>query len=530
MSFGAVKAGKAFVEIALSGHDKITKEIGKIDKKIRNLAKIKIDKSIVSVGLKGKAAVSKGLANISARVTNLSAGFVRMGAAGIAALGAAGLAGGLYALTKSIGAASNMQETMNKFNVVFGESSGEVKKWSDNTANAFGRSKKQLADFLSSSQDLLVPMGLNADAALGMSKGLSTLAMDLASFNNVSDADAMNDLQAALTGSGEVMKKYGVIVSEATVKQQLLNNGIDPKNATEAQKAMARYNIILEGTSAAQGDVARSSGSYANQLKALQAHVDNLFVTIGGSVLPVLEVWLSDLQAFIQIAGNASTQTDNMGGSALAFAGDMTKAVTPVELFARAWYAVTGSFKVARLGVNAITSAIADLIEMIAKTGVAQQILGKDMANGAVQFAQTWKEDLQRANVQLAKQIDNEFELAFGDKLNKQLEAAKQKMKAQQEQFTEPLKKLAIGNDFAKKLEEPLKAAAEVSEKMLQLASPDSIEKTSTQAYTKFAENKHALQERAYNKLNESANITNATLRSIDKNLKNSPIAVGTIA
>ena len=48
-----------------------------------------------------------------------------------------------------------------------------------------------------------------------------------------------------------VMKKYGVIVSEAAVKQELLNQGIDPKTASDQQKVQARMNIIMAGTTAA---------------------------------------------------------------------------------------------------------------------------------------------------------------------------------------------------------------------------------------------------------------------------------------
>ena len=95
-----------------------------------------------------------------------------------------------------------------------------------------------------------------------MSKQITALATDLASFNNLADDDVLRDLHAALTGSGEVMKKYGVIVSEAAVKQELLNQGLDPKNATEQQKVMARLAIIMRGTTAAQGDAARSAGSF----------------------------------------------------------------------------------------------------------------------------------------------------------------------------------------------------------------------------------------------------------------------------
>jgi len=189
-------------------------------------------------------------------------------------------AGSLVAgpLSLALRAASDMEETMNKFDVVFNENSKAVKAWGDGFAGEVGRSKKQVADFLSGTQDLLVPIGFDAAGATEMSKQLTGLAIDLASFNNKADSDVMRDLHAALTGSSEVMKKYGVIVNETAVKQELLNQGIDKNKATEQQKVMARMAIIMRGTTAAQGDAIRSAGSFANQMKAMQARVSDAAV------------------------------------------------------------------------------------------------------------------------------------------------------------------------------------------------------------------------------------------------------------
>jgi len=212
-------------------------------------------------------------------------------------------AGSLVAgpLSLAVKAASDMEETMNKFNVVFGHNATAVKKWGDEFAGQIGRSKKQVADFLAGTQDLLVPIGFEAGAARDLSKQLTGLAIDLASFNNMADADVLRDLHAALTGSGEVMKKYGVLVSEAAVKQELLNQGIDKNNATEQQKVMARLAIIMRGTTAAQGDAIRSAGSFANQMKALQAQVSDAAVEIGSALLPVITPLITKLAGGMKI-------------------------------------------------------------------------------------------------------------------------------------------------------------------------------------------------------------------------------------
>lgn len=188
--------------------------------------------------------------------------------------------------TLAISAASDLTETMSKFEVVFGTQSNAMKKWADDFATAVGRSKQEIAGFLAGTQDLLVPIGIDPATAAQLSKQVAQLAVDLGSFNNVADGDALRDLQAALTGESEPMKKYGVIVNEAAVKQQLLNKGLDALSATDADKAIARLEIIMRGTAAAQGDAIRTADSFANQLKALKAVSYDTAAAIGGAIIP----------------------------------------------------------------------------------------------------------------------------------------------------------------------------------------------------------------------------------------------------
>ncbi|MFH1302327.1 MAG: hypothetical protein ABIK07_14800 [Planctomycetota bacterium] len=227
----------------------------------------------------------------------------------------------------AIKAGSDLQETMNKFDVVFGSNAKAVKAWGDEYGKQVGRSERQIADFMASNQDLLVPMGFEEDAATKMSKDITQLSVDLASFNNMQDADTLRDLQAALTGSGEVMKKYGVIVSQAAVNQELLNMGMNPKTATEAQKAQARFAIIMRGTTAAQGDAIRSADGWANQKKALAAQIENVAGKIGNVLLPVVTPLLMHVNKGVQLFGEFIEENQELvkgvalGGLALVAVG-----------------------------------------------------------------------------------------------------------------------------------------------------------------------------------------------------------------
>lgn len=250
----------------------------------------------------------KGVANVEKQMRDVSRTTLSVGKS-LTALGVTGAA----AFAPAIKSASDLEEVVNKFNVVFKDNAKAVRAWGKSFGEEVGRSERQILEFLGNSQDLLVPLGLDRDAAEETSKQLTKLALDLGSFHNMADGDAMRDLHAALTGSGEVMKKYGVVVSAATTNQELLNMQLDPKAATEAQKAMARLTIIMGGTTAAQGDAMRSAGSFANQTKALKAELENTSATIGKAVLPALT----------DIVSLASSAADAVGD----FAGEHPEAI-----------------------------------------------------------------------------------------------------------------------------------------------------------------------------------------------------------
>jgi hypothetical protein len=378
-SSNAIRAGRAFVEL-FAEDSKLRRGLARAQKMVGRFAS--------SVRASGVVTLKVGLST-------------------------AGAAGGL--IKALAGPASELEEIQNKFDVVFGKRSAGVKAFGDQLAKDLGRSRIDIAGFLAEAQDLFVPLGFDAQTAEAMSKQLTELGVDLASFNNKADADVIRDLLSAMTGSSEVMKKYGVIVNENAVQQEAMNQGWDAANLSEQQKSMARLAIIMRGTTAAQGDAIRSGSSYANTMKRLQASIKDARAALGAGLLPILarwigaaakgvrqvEAWARANAPLLKILAKVLTVTLAVGAAVVAMGGSMVvagfamgavaKVIGGVVLAVKALPAVVGLVTAAFGGMAAaVTAAVTPLglaIGLIA--GVAGYVL---YASGALGwFGDAWK-------------------------------------------------------------------------------------------------------------------------------------------
>jgi len=263
---------------------------------------------------RGDKELSKFNKRAEKNTEQISRHFKRMGVALGAALVTRGTTGFLKWTTD---AASRVEEMESKFNTVFRGLAKDVDAWAQEHAESVNRSVYDLKGYAATLQDTFVPMGLARDEAASLSKQMVELAVDVASFNDQADDEAIRDFQSALVGNHETMRKYGVVITQAALDQELMNMGlrVAAKDASEQQKVMARYNIILKGTKDAQGDAAKTSDSFANKMKGLDAAAENAAVAIGEQLLPVA----SDLLGVL---------TDITNGIAAAFSDS-----EPVFLF-----------------------------------------------------------------------------------------------------------------------------------------------------------------------------------------------------
>lgn len=187
--------------------------------------------------------------------------------------------------------ASTAEETGNKFRQVFGDQAEAADQFATDLAASLGRSRTEIRDSMSAFQGFFVGMGFGGDEARQMSQQLQSLAMDFASFHNISDAEAMERFISALSGSSEVLDRFGVNIKASALDQELLSMGINKTTAqaTEQEKAMARLNVIMRamGQQGAIGDAMRTSDSFANSMKRMWATLKELGETVGKILMPI---------------------------------------------------------------------------------------------------------------------------------------------------------------------------------------------------------------------------------------------------
>lgn len=188
----------------------------------------------------------------------------------------------------SIDAASDLAETQSKSNVVFGDSAKAMDEWGDTTASAMGISKQAALEAGATFGNFFVGLGQGEAQAADMSKRLVGLSSDLASFNNMDPTEVLDKLRAGLAGEAEPLRRVGVFLNEAKVKAKAMELGLGDAHGelTDGEKVLARYQIILDETSTAQGDFARTSEGLANQQRIANAELENSQAALGEKLLP----------------------------------------------------------------------------------------------------------------------------------------------------------------------------------------------------------------------------------------------------
>jgi hypothetical protein len=187
-------------------------------------------------------------------------------------------------------AAADLSETINKSDVVFGDNADEVLAWSETTADAIGQSQGQALAAAATFGNLFKTMGLGQDVASDMSTELVELASDLASFNNIEPDIALEKLRAGLSGEAEPLRALGVFLNEATVRAKAMELGLADADGqlSESAKVQARYALILEQTTTAQGDFARTSEGQANSARRNAAAMADLSAELGEVLTPII--------------------------------------------------------------------------------------------------------------------------------------------------------------------------------------------------------------------------------------------------
>jgi hypothetical protein len=200
------------------------------------------------------------------------------------------IAGAMNIAATAIDDASDRAENLSKVRVVFGELAGEIEDFAKDSAQNMGLSEKAALGMVGTFGNLFDALGLSDRATVDMSKSVLQLGADLASFNNINVEDALEKLRAGLVGEAEPLRALGVNLTETAVAAKAVEMGLAASTGqvSQAAKVQARYALILEQTTNAQGDYERTSDGLANTQRTLAAEMENVSAELGEALLPLM--------------------------------------------------------------------------------------------------------------------------------------------------------------------------------------------------------------------------------------------------
>lgn len=176
------------------------------------------------------------------------------------ALGAIGIglsiAGISSAIKDCVSLSSEVEEMQNKFDVVFQGMTDEVEAWAQTYSDSIGRNKNDIKTYLADQQNLLVGFGMTREAGAELSKQMTTLALDLASFGNLDETSAVNNMTKAVMGQTEAAQALGAVLNESTRAQAMQTLGLSGtyEKLDQLTKMQVNYQAILSQSPDAIGD------------------------------------------------------------------------------------------------------------------------------------------------------------------------------------------------------------------------------------------------------------------------------------
>lgn len=211
---------------------------------------------------------------------------------------------GLVALGKqAIDTASDIQEVQNVVDTAFGSMSYKMEEFAKNSVKQFGISQLSAKQLGSTFMAMGASMLDSAENASDMAINLTARAADMASFYNKSVEETSTALKSIYTGETETLKEYGVVMTQVNLEEFARQQGINKsiQAMTQAEKVQLNYAYVMQQTSLAAGDFARTSDSWANQTRILSEQFKELLSVLGSGLITVLTPVIKFLNTVLSI-------------------------------------------------------------------------------------------------------------------------------------------------------------------------------------------------------------------------------------
>lgn len=275
---------------------------------------------------------------------------------------------------------SDLAEVQNVVDVTFSKMNEQVNNFAQNAVFQFGLSETMAKQYTGTFGAMAKAFGFVESEAYAMSTTLTGLAGDVASFYNITQGEAYTKLKSVFTGETESLKDLGVVMTQTALDQYALANGYGKTTAkmTEQEKVALRYAFVQQQLSLAQGDFARTSDSWANQVRILKLQFDSLRASLGqgfiAALTPVIKVINTIMGKLVQLANVFSAfmkrlfgvKSDSSSGIG-AVASDVSSATNAMDNLRNSTSGVGSAAKKAAKEIKGLMGI--DEINTISSTG-----------------------------------------------------------------------------------------------------------------------------------------------------------------
>lgn len=198
---------------------------------------------------------------------------------------------------------SDLAEVQNVVDVTFPNMNAQVNNFAKNAINQFGLSETVAKRMIGTYGAMSKAFGFSEKSAYDMATTLTGLAGDVASFYNLDPTEAYTKLKSVFSGETETLKDLGIVMTQNALDQYALANGYGKTTSamSEQEKVSLRLAFVTQQLSAAGGDFARTSDSWANKTRVLSLNFQSLKATIGQGLINVLSPIISVLNMVIEI-------------------------------------------------------------------------------------------------------------------------------------------------------------------------------------------------------------------------------------
>lgn len=230
-------------------------------------------------------------------------------------------------LRDAIDISSSLTEVENVVRQTFGQYESLINNFAKTSIEKFGMSELSAKQFASRFQAMGTALDIPQGQMAKMSIRLTELAGDMASFYDVSQEDIAKSLQSVFSGTTAPMRRYGIDLTQATLKEWALKQGLDANisSMTQAQKAMLRYQYVLAHTTNITGDFARTADTWHNQITMLKENFKALGAVVGGGLINAFKPFIKVLNAVLQKVISFAEMVTNALGSIFGWKYEASK-------------------------------------------------------------------------------------------------------------------------------------------------------------------------------------------------------------